>query len=151
MNGGQQQSGPQSQAGESRGKGKGRSGVRKVAEWVTLGISVALILGLAGYLVYQALQPQPPYVPAEAQVLMNRVIEKEGKYILPIEIINHGRLTLRDLTVEVEYRSPDGKTETHELTIDYLGEQSRQKAYVYFDEHPRGLQVKANPTTYRLD
>ena len=154
----EKQSGP-SGAGhdnrQSRGAGKkagrGRSGPRKLAEWVSLGISAALIATLAGYLVYQGLQPQPPYVAAEAQVLMNRVLEKDGKYILPIEVVNHGRLTLRELNVEVEYRGPDGKQETREFTIDYLGEQSKQKIYLYFDQHPRDLQVKAEPLTYRLD
>jgi uncharacterized protein (TIGR02588 family) len=133
------------------GSGGQRSGPRRLAEWVSLGISMALILGLAGSLLYEALQPHPPYVPAEVKPLIAEIREESDRYILPIQVANHGERTLRDLTVEVEYLSPDGKTETRDITIDYLGERSEQKVYTYFDRHPRDLHVRARPISYRLD
>jgi uncharacterized protein (TIGR02588 family) len=131
--------------------GTQRSGPRKLAEWVSLGISLVLILGLAGCLLYEALQPHPPYVPVQVKPLLAEVREEDNRYILPIQVANRGERTLRDLTIEVEYRSEDGKSETRDIIIDYLGERSGQKVYTYFDRHPRYLRLRARPTSYRLD
>jgi len=128
-----------------------RPGPRKLAEWVSLGISVALIFGLAGYLLMEALKPHPAYVPVKVQPLLKQVREEENRFILPVEVTNQGRRTLRDLTIEIEFRPDGGKPESREVTIDYLGERSKQEIYVYFDRHPRALQVQARPLTYRLD
>lgn len=48
---------------------QGRPSGRKVAEWVTLCVSIALVAGVAGYLVYDSTRPQEPSVPVEVLVL----------------------------------------------------------------------------------
>jgi uncharacterized protein (TIGR02588 family) len=79
------------------------SGVsRRFAEWISLGISTVLLLCLAGYLLLQALAPDSPYLLAEARPLTAEVQQKGDRYILPIEISNQGRRTLRELKVEVQ-------------------------------------------------
>ena len=127
-----------------------QSPARKLAEWVTMGISMLLILGLAGYLVFQGFQPAPPYIPAEVRALMQQVRQDGERYILPVEVANRGNRTLRDLKVEVTYLGPEGK-ETQDFLIDYLGERSQQNLFFYFDRHPAELQVETQPVSYRLD
>jgi uncharacterized protein (TIGR02588 family) len=143
---------PRERSGQKSETGKHeRSAGRKLAEWVTMGVSALLILALAGYLVVEGMKPQPPYVRAEARPLIEQVRQQGERYILPVEVANHGERTLRDITMELRYVSPGGKEETREFTIDYLGEKSSQSLYFYFDEHPGGLQVEARPVSYRFD
>jgi uncharacterized protein (TIGR02588 family) len=122
-----------------------------VAEWISLGVSALLLLGLAGYLLFQASQPRAPYITVEARPMLSDVRQEAGRYILPVAITNQGRRTLRELQVEVSYQSAGGRRETREVQIDYLGQQSRQEVYLYFDRDPRELQVQCAPLYYRLD
>jgi uncharacterized protein (TIGR02588 family) len=137
-------------AEENSGGGRKASAVRKAAEWVTLGCSSLLILVLAGFLLWSALQPHPPFVPATARPLWELVEQKDKKYFLPIQIQNRGRQTLRELNIEVSFQQ-DGKAESRDVLVDYLGEGSRQTIFVVFDADPKTLNVKAAPTFYRLD
>jgi uncharacterized protein (TIGR02588 family) len=130
---------------------KGRPGGRLLAEWVSLVASALLILGLAGFLLYEAVQPDDPYIGAQVRPLLDQTRQEDGRYILPVEIRNPGQRTFRDLKVEVEYVSPEGKPETQDATLDYLGEGSRQRVYFYFDEDPRGLKAKAEARVYRVE
>lgn len=123
---------------------------RKVAEWVTLGLSVVIVTGLAGYILYQALREDAPYIPAEVRPLMDQVGREGGKYFLPVEVHNRGRRTLRDFRAELTYRTTDGKQETRDIKIDFLAERARETRYFYFDQDPRGLQVEARPLGYGL-
>jgi uncharacterized protein (TIGR02588 family) len=123
----------------------------KVAEWVTLGVSLAIILGVAGYLLYQALQNEPPFIAPEIRPVLERVERRNGQYILPVEVRNPGRRTLRDLKIEISWQSAEGSKEHIDFTIDYLGESSTQTVFFYLNEDPKSLQPEVRPTHYRLD
>lgn len=121
---------------------------RTIAEWVTLGLSAAIVAGLAGYMLYHALRSDAPYVPAEVRPLMDQVSQEGDTYFLPVEIHNNGRRTLRDFTAELTYRTPDGSRQTREIKLDFLAERARETRYFYFDHDPRDLQVEARPVGY---
>ena len=142
---------PREQSQEKQDKQAVRARGRLLAEWVSLGISLLLILGVAGFLLYEALQPSPPYVPAQARALVEETRPQDDRYIMPVEVHNGGERTLREIKIELEYTSPDGKRETRDATLDYLGERSRDRVYFYFDDDPRGLHVQAKPVTYRVE
>jgi uncharacterized protein (TIGR02588 family) len=99
---------------------KGRS-ARKLAEWVSLGISAVLILGLAGFLLVEAFRANEPFVPVEVQAKADETRQLNGRFILPVQITNHGEQTLRDLKIELSFTSPDGEPDKTDLLIDYLG------------------------------
>lgn len=124
---------------------------RKLAEWVTLGVSVVLVVGVAGFLLYGALQEQSPFVPVEVRLLTELAREENGRYIVPVELRNRGRRTVKDLTVRVRYESSGGVEEAGDFTVDYLGDRATQKVYLYFDRHPRALRVEAAPFAYQLE
>lgn len=124
---------------------------RKLAEWVTMGLSGLLVLTVAVCLVYQAVQEDSPFAPTEVRVLAELAHRTRGKFIVPVKVRNHGRRTLQDFKVRVRYRSPQGGEETGDFTIDFLGGGATQRVYLYFDRHPRELGVKAEPFEYRLE
>ncbi len=124
---------------------------RRLAEWVSLGVSIALILATATYLVVQGLRGQSVFVPVTVKVLENEIAEAGSQHILPIEVHNLGQQTVRALTGEVTIALTENQTEAHEFTIDYLGVRGREKVYVYFDHDPRGRDVRAKPLTYHME
>jgi uncharacterized protein (TIGR02588 family) len=136
---------------EGQGKKQGSNGGRKLAEWVSLGISILLIVGTAGYLIYQMFLPRSPYLRLTVKPLIAEVRQQGKQYILPVEVSNNGRRTIRELTVEVKQETPEGQQSTREIKIDYLGEKSRQKAYLTLEQDPRSMKIEAAPSYYLLD
>lgn len=124
---------------------------RKLAEWVSLGISAFLVLGLAGYLVFLVTQPRSPYVTLIVTPLVQQVQRAGDLYILPIEVRNSSPRTVRELKVQARQQAPDGQWHSREFTLKYLGAQGSQKVYLYFDHPPRAGQVTAQPLEYRLE
>jgi uncharacterized protein (TIGR02588 family) len=130
--------------------GRKIAGGRKLAEWVTLGLSALLLTGIAAFLLREALRPQTPFVPVAVRPLWGLVERHEKKYFVPFEVKNQGRHTLRELNIEVTFVQ-DGKSESRDMLIDYLGKGSQQTLFMVFDADPKKLQIKAAPTVYRLD
>ena len=129
----------------------GRPAGRKFAEWVTLSLSTLLVVGLAAFLAYEALRRDPPLVPVHVRVLTNEAQATAGRYVVPVEVRNSGRQTLKDLKVRVSYRAPDGTPQTSDFLIGYLVEGAPETVFLYFERHPSELQVKAEPFSYQLD
>ncbi|MBW3623537.1 MAG: hypothetical protein KY468_09030 [Armatimonadetes bacterium] len=141
---------------DSQGSSQGKSDQkeqkgRKLAEWISLGISVLLIAWIAGFLLFEAMQADGPHVLAEAKLLFDKMERKENTYILPMEVSNKGEHAIRSLRIQVTYDPPDGKEESRDVTLDYLGEGSTQEMYLYFQHDPKTLNVKADPQYYNLD
>jgi uncharacterized protein (TIGR02588 family) len=124
---------------------------RKIAEWVSLSISGLIILVLSGYLLFEAFQGNDPVITVDAEARLSEVAEAGKRFILPVRISNRSKQTLLDLKVELRYEPPGSSPETTDLLIDYLGEQSQQTVYFYFDQHPSGLKVEARAASYRLE
>ncbi|EYF00426.1 hypothetical protein [Chondromyces apiculatus] len=124
---------------------------RKLAEWVTMGVSTAIVLAVAGFLVVQLVRERPPHVPVEITPLLDQVSQVQGQYILPVKVKNQGRKTLQAFKAQVTYQLPEGKQGQREITIDFLGEQAEQEVYLYFDAPPRDLQVQVKPESYILE
>lgn len=125
---------------------------RKVAEWVTLGASVALVLAVAGYLFREAMRDHPAAVPVTVRVLADEAREVDGRFVVPVEVTNRGERTLKGLTIQVTIRggAPGGR-EPADVTLDYLGEKARGRVYLYLDQHPRDLGVEARAYRYELE
>lgn len=122
---------------------------RALAEWVSLGISALLLLGITAFLVYEGLREPPPFIPAEVRPLVEEARRVGGQYVLPIEVRNEGDRAFRSLEIEATYRGPDGREETQEMTLDYLGERSSEKLYLYMDQDPRATPVRTRAAHYQ--
>ena len=130
-----------------------RSRRRRLAEWVSLGISVLLIAALAGYLVLEAVRSRSPYVPVEVRIELDQAHRTAGRFILPVTVKNLGNHTLRDVRVVIALRpgSGGGENKSQDFDIDYLGERAEQRLFVYLDEDPQTLTIEARAAQYRLD
>ncbi|WP_438013642.1 hypothetical protein WMF18_22185 [Sorangium sp. So ce315] len=140
--------------GQDRGPGGGRKGRRagrQLAEWVSLAVSAALILGLAVFLVYEGLTGSEGSVVPEVRALPERAEQHGGVWVLPVRVKNQGKQMLGDLGVELRYTPPGAREpERVEATIDYLGKRSEQVVYFYVPGDPRGMSVEARPLHYQV-
>lgn len=126
-------------------------GPRRLAEWVSFAVSLALVLGVVAHLLWRMREPVTEAVSARVTPQLAQVSEQSGRFVLPLAIENPGARTVRDLQVRIEYRGARGATESMELLIDYVGQASEQLVYIYFEDDPRSLSVRAEPISYRLD
>lgn len=126
-------------------------GVRRLAEWVSFGVSAAIVLGLAGYLIYDGLRDGGPVVPVEVSVAFDRATMADERHVVPIRVRNMGVRTLTKVKVEVTHRGRDGSTQTDDFEIDYLPEASHETLYFYLDLPPRDANITAEATQYRLE
>jgi uncharacterized protein (TIGR02588 family) len=120
---------------------------RRLAEWVTLILSVLIVAGLAGYLVQQGMVGDPETVPITAVPDVDGVQRLGEAFVLPIEVKNSGRKSLKGLQLEVS--SPDGTTV--DVQIDYLGQHSTQTVYTIVKSDPRQAPVQVQPRVYTLE
>ena len=137
--------------GKQDGSRNGRPAGRKLAEWVTTGVSLVLVLGVAGFLIYEGMNQDSMFVGADVKVLVEQAVERGGKYVVPIRVENQARRTLKDFKVRVTYRSASGERESEDVVIDYVGERASATVYVYIDRDPRGAEMEARASGYRLE
>jgi len=83
--------------------------------------------------------------------MLDQIKMAAESYVLPLEIPNLGRRTVRDLACTVLYRGADGVQMAREVRVDYLGGYLTQTIYLYFSEDPRSLDVRARPLHYQIE
>ena len=147
------QNDPRHDARAGGGPGKpDRPTGRKLAEWLTLGLSVVLVLGVAAFLLYSALQDHPPFVPLEVRVRPELARQTgDGQFVVPVEVRNLGRRSLKAITIHFSHASADGTTESGDFLIDHLGEGATHEAYLLLDQPPTAAKPEAKASDYQLE
>lgn len=128
-----------------------RRGPRRLAEWLTFAISAALVLLLAGHLVWRASEPADDVAFAQVVVHRAEVREHAGRFALPIEIENPSRRAMRDVLIRVRRPGPENTRESVDVLVDYLGQRSSQTVYIYSSADPRVEPIDAEAVSYRVD
>jgi uncharacterized protein (TIGR02588 family) len=125
-------------------------GPRRFAEWLTFGISLALVLTVVVFLIWRLREPVTDTPPTQVSLQLDRITERDGRFVLPIEVKNRGARSIRDLQVRVDYRE-HGERRSMDVLVDYVGQSAEQVLFVYFREDPRSLSVRAEPISYRVE
>jgi uncharacterized protein (TIGR02588 family) len=126
----------------SRGEGSGRQKERTTAEWVTLGASILIILGLIGFITYEFFfsSTRPPLIEVNPRI---EEVRQEGEaYYLPVEVSNRGDTIAEDIEVELTLTPEEGEPEAAQISLSFLsGGESADMITVF----------KSDPTTGRLE
>ena len=130
-------------------RGAKKMPVRKLAEWVTLGVSSATILGLMTYLVLDLTEPDSPYVELVATPMHAEAQRVSERFVLPIDIANRGSRTVSHASFSVAVAGSERGNETVE--VEYLARESTQRVYKFVDRDPASAKVMVTPVYYRLD
>ncbi|RYZ72570.1 MAG: hypothetical protein EOP09_03020 [Proteobacteria bacterium] len=127
------------------------TGTRNYAEWVSFAISVAILFTLAGYLGSRALEQEKHFFSVEIKPLVDKVQERDGRFILPLKVEHPEGRTFAKLVVELKIESAQGVVTKREMEFDYLAEKGNQVVYVYLEESPQSAKVTATPLYYTLE
>ncbi len=109
---------------------------RTGAEWITLAISVLIVLGLAGLVVYQEVVrgTEPPVI--EVQPKMEEIRQEGDAYYMPIDIANNGELTAEDVEVQMSLEIEGEEPETIAFAVKFLSGGETEQQTIVFQNNP---------------
>jgi uncharacterized protein (TIGR02588 family) len=114
------------------------TGPWRIAEWVSLTISVLLVGSVAAFLLVQALRPRSPYLEVEARLLVEQTEPRGEGFVAPLQVTNRGERTLTRILVSLRGEDEGDAGAAREIELHYLGGGTTRTTYVVFDRDPRG-------------
>lgn len=121
---------------------------RSLAEWVTLGISLAIVFGLLGLVTYLFLDDGQANPVIEVTLRVEETRRSGDRYYVPVEISNTGGRTVEQLQVTVALALPDGSTEDANFTVDFLAGGATEEGVASFSEDPTEHEVSVGAVSY---
>lgn len=113
------------------------------AEWIAAAISLVIIVGVVGYLAYDAFgsRDSPPAVFVE----MDSIVTVRGEHQVFIRATNRGKATAADVVVEGVVGQSPGSEERVQLTLDFIPGLGTRHGGLIFTRDPRreGLRLRA--------
>lgn len=122
-----------------------------VAEWVTLILSIAIVGGLAIFLIIGALKPRSDFVTLQTRVITQNIVRRGDNYLLPIELVNTSRQSVRTASVELSFEDEKQERQTRDISFDYLAAGATQRTFIAFERDPRALNVRTHLSWYQVD
>ena len=123
----------------SKTEKKGSGAPKSTAEWISLAVSLVILLGFVGAIVWLWInQPTgPPQFNVERGVVRN----ESGLFHLPVTVTNIGGLAVGQVRVEGKLNS-QGREETTVTTIDFLPVRGQEEVVLIFGSEPSGAVVQ---------
>ena len=136
------------QAAGRRGGSESRPRGMPLLEWIVGALGAALVLGTVGFLVYQAVLGQGTS-PPDVRLVAEEVVELRNGYLVRFRVLNEGRSTAAQLSLEGELTGDGGEAvETSETTLDYLPGRSEREGGLFFTRDPRAFDLRLRPKGY---
>lgn len=110
--------------------------VRKIpaVEWITGLVSVLIVFGTLGYLVFEAIQVRSDEPLLSAHVLQVRRVGRT--FVVDLEVRNGSRAAASAVQVAGVARSPDGSERNGQATIESVPGFSTRRVSLVFDVDP---------------
>src|SRR5687768_16783908 len=103
-------------------------------EWTAGLVSLFIVLGTIGYLVFEALQPRHDAPVLSVSILEMR--ESHGSFVVDVEIRNNSRAAAADVHVAGMTPSADGRALPAQARVDYVPGFSTRRASLVFGVDP---------------
>jgi uncharacterized protein (TIGR02588 family) len=103
-------------------------------EWAAGLVSLVIVLGTIGYLVFEVFQPGPDAPTLTVTVVQVR--QSGGSFAVDVQIENKSRGAAADVHVAGLARSADGRESHAEARVDYVAGFSRRSASLVFAFDP---------------
>lgn len=115
---------------------------RSAAEWVSLGVSLTILLALVGMVIYayQTDGKQPPVI--EVQTQLEQVRIEGDNFYLPLEIKNTGDLTAQEVNVQITLSGEQTPVESVALIIPVLAGGETASGIAVFQQDPTLGQIR---------
>ncbi len=119
-----------------------------LVEWAARLVSVLLLFVLVGYLAWSGYQEEAP-IAFGFTVLMEQLDERDGSWVLPVEVTNQGGTSIVNLYMVVELVDEASEVvEEIDLDIALMGHGQRQSFDLWWDRDPRDYEVRFNVERY---
>ena len=113
-------------------------------EWLVLTVSLAVIIGVAGFLVVEAIlddgQPASPMV----RLYLDQLYETPAGWVLPATVSNQGDEPAEQVVLAAESSTAEGGGQESRVEVDYLPPGTSVEVAFAFAERP------AEPVQVRL-
>ena len=105
-------------------------------------VGLLLMLGVIGFLIYEAVQPQTE---AEIVTEVQSITPQVGGYLVKFEASNRGHTTAASVLLEGALYDPAGgdePVESAEMTFDYIPDGSDRTGLLVFTHDPRQYELR---------
>jgi uncharacterized protein (TIGR02588 family) len=109
---------------------------KNVLEWIVFSLSLLFILGILGYLVYQASTYEAGSPDLRITYVHDPSPNSPHRYFLRIS--NDGRETAEEVQVEMVLEQDGEVLEAAAMTLPYLPKQSAREGWLVFSKDPAG-------------
>jgi len=113
-------------------------------EWVIAAASVLLLLGILGYLGYEAVAARHGL--PELAVELVEVVPQDEAFLVRITVHNRGERTAAQVGIEGVLATTSEQTSS--LTLDYVPARSSQSGALLFADDPRGTDLSLRVTGF---
>lgn len=120
-----------------------QSARRSIAEWVTLLVSSALVLGLVALTSYLFLTAPTDPAAMTVEPQMGEVYQSGRRFYVPVTVTNTGGQTAEEVRVLVTLTDAAGARESSEFQIQFLAGGGLSRGVVSFGGDPRTEQLAA--------
>lgn len=110
-------------------------------------VSTLLVLGVVGYLLYDAVAR--PRTPPAVTVQADTVLKAGGLWLVRFRAENAGHGTAAAVQVEGELREGDQTVETSEAVLDYVPGESVRRGGLFFRADPRAYRLELRAHGYQ--
>lgn len=115
-------------------------------EWTVFGISLALILSVAGLLVYQEITGGDS--PASLVARAGEARDTGDGYVVPVDVRNEGDTTAEEVQLEATLTWADG-VERGEAVLPLVPYRSDRRVWIAFSHDPRDGEIRVRVLGYR--
>lgn len=121
---------------------------QQVAERITFAVSLAIVLAVAGFVLYQQLFGGDRPATIVATPRLEAVRQQGGLYYLPIRVANEGDETAEAIRINAALANGQGTPEVVELEIDLLAGGGKANGTAIFRNDPTRGELTVRVTSY---
>lgn len=110
-------------------------------EWMVFGVSLALVAGVFGFLVYDAVKLEK--TAPDLEVRLGAPVARAQEFVVPVAVTNRGDQTAEGVQIEVTLESgaDGGEPERGQFGIAFIPRRATREGWVVFRTDPRGARL----------
>jgi uncharacterized protein (TIGR02588 family) len=122
---------------------------RTVAEWTTLGVSLAILGVLFAAITWLWLEADSRPATVEVTPFLDAARQDGDVWYLPVEVTNRGDNTAEDVIVEAELDTGEEDPETAEITFTFLAAGETARGTVVLTSDPNSANLTVRPVSFK--
>jgi uncharacterized protein (TIGR02588 family) len=103
-------------------------------EWVAALIGAALVVGIVGFLVIEALRERS--TPPQIEIEVVEISKGDAGHLVQIQVLNRGEATAAQLVLEGQLRRDGENVESSTITLSFAPAGSSRSAGLIFENDP---------------